>query len=135
MPSNVRATWLLLKEFGQRFSGEPGTGRIVTLTSDHTFPDNIPYGATKAAADRLTDAAAHELAAMGVTANAINPGPTDTGCMTDEVRAFAASRTPIPRHGQPQDVATLVAFLFSSEGGWITGQLLYGNGGFRGSIP
>ena len=132
---NVRATWLLLKEFGRRFQSDRGTGRIVTMTSDHTFPDNIPYGATKAAADRLTDAAAFELAPLGITANVVNPGPTDTGWMTDNQRVFAASRTPIARAGQSQDVANLVAFRFSRQGGWITGQLLYSNGGFRGTIP
>lgn len=91
---NARATWLLIREFGRRFTGERGTGRIVSLTSDHTV-GNLPYGASKGAMDRITPAAAHELAHLGVTANAINPGPVDTGWMPEEVRepASAAPRS------------------------------------------
>lgn len=88
---NVRGTWLLIKEFGARFRGREGGGRIVTLTSDHTV-GNVPYGVTKAAADRVTGAAAHELAPLGITANAVNPGPIDTG--------LDAGRAPRARGGR-----------------------------------
>ncbi|MDA3642609.1 SDR family oxidoreductase [Saccharopolyspora indica] len=66
---------------------------------------NPPYGASKRAMDRITLAVARELAQLGVSRNAINPGPTDTGC------------------------ANLVVFLCSAEGGWINGQLLHSDGG------
>lgn len=69
---NARASWLLIREFGRRFRGPHGTGRIISLTSDATV-GNLPYGASKAALDRITLAAAHELAHLGVTANAIHP--------------------------------------------------------------
>ena len=55
---NARATWLLIREYGHRFRGTPGAGRIVALTSDHTV-GNLPYGASKGALDRITLAAAH----------------------------------------------------------------------------
>jgi 3-oxoacyl-[acyl-carrier protein] reductase len=129
---NVLANVGLIKEFAHRFP-TGALGRIVSITSDHTM-GNVPYGVTKAAADRVTLAAAFELASLGVTANAINPGPTDTGWMTDENRVQAARATPLPRHGQPKDVANLVSFLFSEDGGWVTAQLLYSNGGFRSTI-
>jgi 3-oxoacyl-[acyl-carrier protein] reductase len=125
---NARATWLLIREYGQRFRGQPGTGRIISLTSDHTV-GNLPYGASKAALDRITLAAAQELAHLGVTANVINPGPVDTGWMTSEIRAAANRATPLGRLGTPQDTAHLVDFLCSSRGGWINGQLLMSNGG------
>jgi 3-oxoacyl-[acyl-carrier protein] reductase len=125
---NARASWLLIREFGRRFGGPHGTGRIVSLTSDATV-GNLPYGASKAALDRITLAAAHELAHLGVTANAINPGPVDTGWMTDELRQSVLRRTPLGRLGTPQDTAHLVEFLCSPEGGWINGQLLMSNGG------
>ncbi|WP_406174088.1 SDR family oxidoreductase [Streptomyces canus] len=127
---NTRATWLLIREFGRRFTAEKGTGRIVSLTSDHTI-GNLPYGASKGAMDRITLAAAHELAHLGVTANAVNPGPVDTGWMTDEVRAHCVGATPLGRLGTPQDTAHLVDFLCSREGQWINGQLLKSNGGFE----
>lgn len=135
---NARASWLLIREYGLRFRGAPdgasepaprtATGRIVALTSDHTV-GNLPYGASKGALDRITLAAAHELAHLGVTANVINPGPVDTGWMTDDLRAALAGDTPLGRLGTPQDTAHLVDFLCSPEGQWVNGQLLKSNGG------
>ncbi|WP_426567539.1 SDR family oxidoreductase [Streptomyces canus] len=125
---NARATWLLIREFGRRFAGVPGTGRIISLTSDHTV-GNLPYGASKGALDRITLAAARELAHLGVTANAINPGPVDTGWMSEEIREHCVRSTPLGRLGTPQDTAHLVDFLCSREGEWINGQLLMSNGG------
>ncbi|MET8977530.1 SDR family oxidoreductase [Streptomyces sp. NPDC004539] len=126
---NTRASWLLIREFGRRFDAPYGTGRIVALTSDHTV-HNLPYGASKGALDRITQAAAHELAHLGITANVVNPGPVDTGWMDDEVRAMALARTPLNRMGTPRDTAHLVDFLCSPQGQWINGQLILSNGGF-----
>jgi 3-oxoacyl-[acyl-carrier protein] reductase len=126
---NARATWLLIREHGRRFRGAPGTGRIISLTSDHTV-GNLPYGASKGALDRITLAAAHELAPLGITANVVNPGPVDTGWMSAEIRASGIGQTPLGRLGTPRDTGHLVDFLCSPEGGWITGQLLMSNGGF-----
>ncbi|MER5433503.1 SDR family oxidoreductase [Streptomyces sp. NPDC002588] len=126
---NARASWLLVREFGRRFAAAPGTGRIIALTSDHTV-GNLPYGASKGALDRITLAAARELAHLGVTANVINPGPVDTGWMSDDVREHCVRATPLGRLGTPRDTAHLVDFLCSPEGGWVNGQLLMSNGGF-----
>jgi 3-oxoacyl-[acyl-carrier protein] reductase len=126
---NARASWLLIREYGRRFRGAPGTGRIISLTSDHTV-GNLPYGASKGALDRITLAATHELAHLGVTANVINPGPVDTGWMTGELKQGVIRQTPLGRLGTPQDIAHLVEFLCSPKGGWINGQLLMSNGGF-----
>lgn len=126
---NARATWLLIREYGRRFAAAPGSGRIIALTSDHTV-NNLPYGASKGALDRITLAAAHEFAHLGITANVINPGPVDTGWMNEEGRAQILRQTPLNRLGTPQDTAHLVDFLCSPEGQWINGQLLLSNGGF-----
>ena len=131
---NVRATWLLVREFGRQLPADGPGGRIVTLSSDHVV-GNLPYGATKAAADRVTLAAAHDLAHLGVTANVVNPGPVDTGWMTEEDRAHAAAMTPLRRAGLATDTADLVQFLCSDKGGWISGQLLKSDGAFTSSIP
>jgi len=125
---NARATWLLIREFGRRFKAAPGTGRVIALTSDHTV-GNLPYGASKGALDRITLAAAHDLAHLGVSANVINPGPIDTGWMSDELRAGCIQQTPLGRLGTPDDTANLVDFLCSPKGQWINGQLLKSNGG------
>jgi 3-oxoacyl-[acyl-carrier protein] reductase len=126
---NARATWLLIREFGRRAEGVDPRRRVIALTSDHTV-GNLPYGASKAALDRITLAAAHELAGLGVRANVINPGPVDTGWMNDAIRAAAEQQTPLGRIGTPADTAELVTFLCSARGGWISGQLLKSNGGF-----
>ena len=124
---NVRATWLLLAAFARQL---PVTGGcVVALTSDHTVR-NLPYGVTKGGLDRLVLSAAHELADAGLRANVINPGPVDTGWMTDEVKASAIAQQPSGRLGTPNDVANLVRFLLSESGEWINGQLLHSNGGF-----
>lgn len=117
-----------MREFGLRFVGEKGAGRIVALTSDHTA-GNLPYGASKGALDRIVLAAAQEFGPRGITANAINPGATDTGWMSPEQFTEFGHAVPLGRVGLPQDAANLVAFLCSREGGWVNGQLLHSNGG------
>ncbi|WP_309134442.1 SDR family oxidoreductase [Cellulomonas sp.] len=126
---NARATWLLIRAFAERAEGEDARRRVIALTSDHTV-GNLPYGASKAALDRITLAAASELAHLGVRANVINPGPIDTGWMTEAARAAGTRQTPLGRLGTPSDTADLVTFLCSAQGGWITGQLLHSSGGF-----
>lgn len=127
---NARATWLLVREFGLRCRAGFGSGRIISITSDHVV-ENLPYGASKGAMDRIVLAAAHEFKHLGVTANVINPGATDTGWMTPELMQSVQNDTPLNRIGLPQDCANLVRFLCSKEGGWINGQLLYSNGGVQ----
>ena len=130
---NARATWLLVRAFAERLPEQPPGGppaaHVVALTSDHTA-HNLPYGASKGALDRIVIAAAAELAHLGITANVINPGPIDTGWMTDETRANLTSLQPTGRLGTPSDTADLVAFLLSDKGGWVTGQVLKSDGGF-----
>lgn len=125
---NTRASWLLIREYALRFRAPAGTGRIIALTSDHTV-GNLPYGASKGALDRITLAAARELAHLGVTANVINPGPVDTGWMSEELADLIRRDTPLGRLGTPQDTAHLVDFLCSPQGQWVNGQLLKSNGG------
>ncbi len=91
---NARATWLLVKEFGRRFSSEPGTGRIIAITSDHTA-GNLPYGASKGAMDRIVLAAAREFRTKGITANVINPGATDTGWMSEGTHGRSQAKNPV----------------------------------------
>lgn len=125
---NVTANLLLIQEFARQVP--PAGGSIVALTSDHTA-GNVPYGVTKGALERLVTAAAVELAPLGIRANAVNPGGTDTGWMSDEIRSATVSATPLGRVGEPDDAARLVEFLCSERGQWITGQLLFSNGGRR----
>ena len=131
MAVNARASWLCIKAFAEQFPPElAGLGRIVGFTSDHIV-HNMPYGASKGALDRIVLGAAGELATMGITANVINPGATDTGWMNVEVTSLVLQRNLQTRVGIPLDAANLVRFLLSAEGGWINGQTLYSDGGLR----
>jgi 3-oxoacyl-[acyl-carrier protein] reductase len=127
---NTRASWLLIRELAQRFSGPADRGRIVALTSDATV-GNIPYGASKGALDRIVIAAARELAEQRITSNVVNPGPIDTGWMSDDLRAQILQANPRGRLGLATDTASLVSFLCSPEGGWVNGQLLNSDGGLH----
>ena len=124
---NARASWQLIREFALQVPSEGG--HIVALTSD-SIVNNLPYGASKAALDRIVLAAARELAPLHIVSNIINPGPVDTGWMSEADRTACLSRQPSGRLGTPADTANLVSFLFSDRGAWINGQLLKSDGGF-----
>lgn len=127
---NARASWLLIKEFGQRYKAAFGQGRVIALTSDHVV-GNLPYGASKGALDRITLAAAYDFQDKGITANVVNPGPIDTGWMSDELKRDIIDQTPLRRAAAPSDCANIVRFLCSPEGGWVNGQLIKSDGGFQ----
>jgi 3-oxoacyl-[acyl-carrier protein] reductase len=129
---NVRAPALLSAELARRH--ERGTaGRIVNVVSGQflgPMPGELAYTASKGALQALTVQLAAELAPLGITVNAMGPGPNDTGWMDDALRAELLPRFPMGRVGRPEDAAELIAFLCSDEAGWITGQVIHSEGGF-----
>jgi len=124
---NARASLLLIAAFARQ--APPDGGAIVALTSDATT-GNLPYGASKGALDRIVISAARELGPRGISANAVNPGPVDTGWMSDDVRRAVLADQPQGRLGEPADISDVVAFLVSEPGRWISGQVLHVDGGF-----
>ena len=129
---NLRATALLSVGFARRYPGGPG-GRIVNLTSGQSLgpmPEELAYAATKGAIEALTVTLAAEVGSKGITVNAVNPGPTNTGWMTEELRRELSDKFPAGRVGEPEDAARLVAFLAGDEARWITGQVIHSEGGF-----
>lgn len=133
---NARATLLLAQALGARHDPARPGGRLVLFTSGQhlgPMPAELPYSVTKGAVHQMTASLAAALAHAAITVNCINPGPVDTGwAVRDEgLHADVAARFPSGRWGQPDDVANLVAFLVGDQGGWITGQVLDSEGGFR----
>lgn len=125
---NLRAPALLAREFAARFQG--GSGRIVNMTSGQgitPMPGELAYAATKGGLEALTLSLAAALAPKGITVNAVDPGPTDSGWMTAEQQRSLIA--PLGRVGLPQDAARLVTFLMSEGAGWITGQVIRSRGG------
>jgi len=132
---NMRAAMLLSVGFARRFAGTGG-GRIIHMTSGQSrgpMPGELAYGATKGAIEAFTVSLADAVAAQGITVNAVNPGPTDTGWMSDDLKQALLGRFPTGRIGQPDDAARLIAFLAGDDAAWITGQIIHSEGGFRRS--
>ena len=129
---NMRGTMLLSVGFARRFTNKTG-GRIINLTSGQSLgpmPGELAYIATKGAIEAFTVTLSAEIASRGITVNAVDPGPTDTGWMTEEIKRELLSRSPLGRLGGPQDAARLIAFLASDAAEWITGQVIHSRGGF-----
>jgi 3-oxoacyl-[acyl-carrier protein] reductase len=94
------------------------------------MPNELAYGATKGAIEVFTRSLAPAVAGKGITVNAVNPGPTDSGWISTELRDVLLPKFPGGRLGTPEDAARLVAWLASPEAGWVTGQVIHSEGGF-----
>ncbi|MEV5847660.1 SDR family NAD(P)-dependent oxidoreductase [Streptomyces sp. NPDC051985] len=114
-----------------------GYGRIVYLSSVSgllAHANHAPYAATKGGVDQLMRVMAREWAASGVTVNAVAPGYTETDLTraylaAPGVRASLESLVPAGRLGRPADLTGPVLFLASDAAAFVTGQVLYVDGG------
>jgi len=130
---NVKGTFNTLREAARRLNDG---GRIVNFSST-TLALNMPgyavYNGTKAAVEAFTHVFAKELRGRNITVNAVAPGPIATDLFlngkSDELVAQFAKMPPLERLGQPDDIASVVAFLAGADAGWINGQILRANGG------
>ncbi|QDP39750.1 SDR family oxidoreductase [Radiobacillus deserti] len=131
---NMRGTMLLSVEFAKRFA-QTGlkAGRIINMTSGQAkgpMVEELAYASTKGAITAFTSTLSAEIAPLGITVNAVNPGPTDSGWMTEDIKAYLEPKFGLGRIGAPEDAARLVNFLASDEAAWITGQVIDSEGGF-----
>ena len=116
---------------GQRY------GRMVFVSSVSgliAHPDHAPYAATKGGMNQMLRVMAREWAALGVTVNAVAPGYIETDLTKAYLdagnhRASLESLVPADRLGRPEEVADAVTFLASDRARFITGQVLYIDGG------
>ncbi|MAQ81815.1 MAG: 3-ketoacyl-ACP reductase [Maritimibacter sp.] len=131
--TNLAGPFRLMREAARRM---PDGGRIVNLSSSVVGlyqPGYAAYAATKAGIEAVTKILSKELGPRGITVNAVAPGPVATDLFMDgkseETVDRIRSMIPLGRLGEPADIARVVRFLISEEGGWINGQTLRANGG------
>ncbi len=93
------------------------------------------YVASKSAVDGLTRVLSKELGPKKIRVNALSPGGTETegahaaGVMETEFKKQIIASTPLGRVGQPEDIARVAVFLASDDAGWLTGEIIFANGG------
>jgi 3-oxoacyl-[acyl-carrier protein] reductase len=134
---NVLGLILTTQEAVKQFGSIGSIINISSVASTSPVPGGSVYSATKAAVDAVTKSLAKELGPRKIRVNAINPGMIETegvhaaGFIGSDFQKQAEAQTPLGRIGQPQDIATVAAFLASSDSGWITGEILHAAGGYR----
>ncbi len=118
---------LMIAEFARRhIARQADWGRVIGLTSggELGFPEEVSYGAAKAAQVNYTMSAALELAKFGVTANMVYPPVTDTGWVTDAVREHVAGSRTLFHIARPEEVADVIAYLASDAAALITANVI-----------
>lgn len=135
---NVLGPVLTIQEALKYF---PSTGgnivNISSSASENPMPTTSIYAASKAALDALSVALARELGPRNIRVNTIAAGPTVTegvksqGMLGTDAEQFMIRSTPLGRLGQPEDIASIVTFLVSDAGRWITADRIKASGGLQ----
>ncbi len=142
MDVHLRGAFLMTRA-AQTHMTQAKWGRIVNISSTSALGNRgqANYAAAKAGLIGFTKTLALELGKFGVTANAIAPGFVETemtaataarqGLDFEEWKSSIASDIPLGRIGQPEDVAAVASFLSREEAGYVSGQVIYVNGGAK----
>jgi glucose 1-dehydrogenase len=134
---NLRGAFLCAREAIRHFLAEEKPGSIVNISSVHQLipkPSYLGYSVSKGGMMNLTRTLALEFAGRGIRVNGVGPGATITpinrAWVDDPVKAeMVTSHIPIPRAGEADEMAGVVAFLASDDAAYITGQTIFVDGG------
>ena len=134
---NLKGAFLVAQAVARAMAGQGG-GAIVHMSSVNAvmaIPSIASYNVSKGGINQLTRVMALALAGRGIRVNAVGPGTIATELAkqavlgSDEARARIMSRTPLQRLGEPEEVAEVAAFLLSDAASYMTGQIVYVDGG------
>lgn len=135
---NLRSYVLFGQAVARQMVARKAPGSIIHMSSVNAvlaIPNQVPYVVSKGAVNQLTRVMAMALAPHGIRVNAIGPGTIGTELArkavmgSPEAERMLMSRTPLGRLGEPDEVASVAAFLAGEEGSYFTGQTLYPDGG------
>jgi glucose 1-dehydrogenase len=138
---NLKGAFLFTQGAARQMVKQVETGRkpgaIVNMSSVNdtlAIPSIAPYTMSKGGVKQLTAVSALALAPHGIRVNAIGPGSIRTAMLTGTLQDKAAmnralSRTPLGRVGEPEEIASIAAFLASDDASYVTGQVIYADGG------
>lgn len=134
LATNIRGPYLLCLRAAE-IMREKGAGNLINISTVGALRAHyggLPYDATKGALDSMTRAMAADLGRLGIRVNCVAPGPIRQHREfrgTEEELASYQGRLPLGILGLPSDVASAVAFLASDDAAFITGQIIYVDGG------
>ena len=130
--TNIRGTFVVDQLAAQQLRAGGAIVNFSTSVVGTAFPSYGAYAASKGAVEVLTRVLSKELGGRDISVNAVAPGPTATdlflGDKTEEQIAHITNMIPFGRLGQPSEIADLVAFLTSTAGHWVSGQIIRANG-------
>ncbi len=138
---NVIGSFIVARTAARAMKAAQSGGAIVNIASISGLRGSkgrVAYGASKGAVVTMTQVLANDLAQFGIRVNAIAPGPIETPMVkqvhSDADRALYMRYVPMARYGIPEEIASAVAFLLdSTAAGYITGEILAVDGGYRGA--
>jgi 3-oxoacyl-[acyl-carrier protein] reductase len=132
----VLGMFLMIEAALPAFGAEGGSIiNIGSTTSATAYPALSIYVASKSAVNGLTRVLSKEFGPRKIRVNALSPGGTETegahaaGVMGTEFKKQIIASTPLGRLGQPEDIARVAVFLASDDAGWLTGEIIFANGG------
>ena len=138
---NLKSMFLCGQAAARRMVAQGKGGAIVNLSSVNAvlaIPNQVPYCVSKGGIAQLTKVMALSLASHGIRVNAIGPGTIATEMAkkavlgSEEAKRKILSRTPMGRLGEPEEIASIAAFLASDDASYVTGQTIYPDGGRLG---